>query len=293
MLGFTKLKAHFLFLFNILDCKLIALLKWRLIFEAFLTFFSCAIFFGVKMESLSPIIVGNGLLANAFYNVRFHRKVVVFASGVSRSSEIRNVEFLRERELLTCVLYKNPDADFIYFSSTSVLSDETTAYARHKIQMEKLVAELSNNFYIFRLPQVVGVVLNNTLVSHLVRSCMECGRVKVHKNAVRNIIGVDDVARIVKYLVDARLGLCSAQTLASASNILVPHLMDEVVQLLGTSCNLDLIDRGDDQTVNVDFLRENLGNDDPVLADDYWKCVLRNYVPPLKARILNEQKDSH
>ena len=245
------------------------------------------------MVKLKPKVIGNGMIAVAFSSSCFQRSVVIFASGVSNSGEVRSSEFEREEALLRKVLEENPGSEIVYFSSTSVLFAHHNAYSRHKKNMEELIANSAESFFIFRLPQVVGMVLNNTLVSYLARSCMERHCVEVYTHAVRNLIDIEDVVRIVGFLVNHRLGLGSAQTLASGCNVRVPDLVNEVRGLLGVPCEFNFVPKGDDQTVSVDFLREHLNADDPVLRDDYWVQVLRKNVPLLKERILGEKKDPY
>jgi hypothetical protein len=36
---------------------------------------------------------------------------------------------------------------------------------------------------------------------------------------------------------------------------------------------------GSNQTVNVDFLRNMLSSNDIIFTDDYWRLVLKKYVP--------------
>jgi len=241
------------------------------------------------MGNIKPIVVGSGMMARYFSASSFQRKVLIFASGVSNSKEVETREFQRERDLLEKVVERNQGLEIIYFSSTNILSPNFSAYFEHKISMEELLCALTERYYIFRLPQVVGVVMNNTLISYLARSCMECTCVDIHEYAVRNLIDVEDVIRIVTFLVNERIGAGSAQILASGSNVKVTDLVEEVCEILGVPCVINSIPKGDDQTVSIDYLRENLDDTDPVLHSDYWRCVLQKYVPQLKERILIEK----
>ncbi len=245
------------------------------------------------MGDVSPRVIGNGMIARAFFEVKFNHEVVIFASGVSDSGEVRSSEFQRERKLLENVLNDNPNANIIYFSSTSILFGKDSAYSQHKKYMEELVEEQAHIFHVFRLPQVVGVVLNNTLISHLVRSCLEQNELEVYEYAVRNLIDIEDVVRLVQLIVNGKVGECSVQTLASGSNVPVPLLVKEILKLLGVTCDIKEKSKGDDQTVSIDFLRESLSSRDPIFNKEYWRTVLEKYVPLLKARILREKKCSY
>jgi len=233
------------------------------------------------------------MIARSFLQSRLDPDVLIFASGVSNSGEVRGSEFSREEALLRSVVEENPGSEIVYFSSTSVLFAQCNAYSQHKKNMEDLLASSAERFYIFRLPQVVGMVLNNTLVSYLARSCMERHCLDVYTDAVRNLIDIEDVVRIVGVLVNQRLGIGSAQTLASGCNVRVPDLVSEVRRLVSVPCGFNFVPKGDDQTVSIDFLREHLDDGDPILQSSYWNDVLRKYVPLLKERIVSEKKGPH
>lgn len=107
------------------------------------------------------MIVGNGLLAAAFSDDFTERvDTVIFASGVSNSQECDSAAFIRERVLLEKVLQKERKK-VVYFSTCSLYDPElkNSPYVKHKREMEALVRQTSRHT-IFRLPQVVGKILN-------------------------------------------------------------------------------------------------------------------------------------
>lgn len=239
---------------------------------------------------MHPLIYGNGLIAKSFFRTEFDRKVVIFSSGVSNSSETRASEFLRESLLLEKSIIENKDIEFIYFSSTSVILGANTAYSNHKARMERLVSSSHNNFYIFRLPQVVGLSDNNTLVSSIVRSSVCDGVVAVRSKAVRNLIAVDDISRIVRIFVNNGIGRNEVNTLASDSNISINEIINKIILILGFDVDLTFDDSGDDQSVSIGFLKNNLSIDDVLFKKDYWENVLKKYVPLIEERVVCEKK---
>jgi len=46
------------------------------------------------------MVIGNGMIAKAFSQYKNNPKVLLFASGVSRSNEKEEASFLREKELI-------------------------------------------------------------------------------------------------------------------------------------------------------------------------------------------------
>lgn len=224
-------------------------------------------------------IIGNGLIAKSFADVLFDNELVLFASGVSFSGETRISEFARERSLLKKVMAENCNLKLVYFSSTNVALGNKTDYINHKRDMEMLVKKHKKEFYIFQLPQVVGVVNNNTLVSYLIRMLLSKKTLDIQLNAKRNLIGVGDLVRVIQYLVNSGHGLNSVQVIASGSNACIIDIVKEIASILDRQLNLCLHEYGDDQSVSIDFLQTVLKPEDPLLHSDYYKNVLRYYVP--------------
>jgi nucleoside-diphosphate-sugar epimerase len=122
------------------------------------------------------MIVGNGLIAKAFYDNYANRDdVLIFASGVSNSSNIDPKEFIREKTLLKSFLTERKK--IVYFSTCSIEdpSLENSPYILHKLEMEELVKGV-NDYLIFRLPQLAGKTDNpNTLLNFLYRKIKKSG----------------------------------------------------------------------------------------------------------------------
>jgi nucleoside-diphosphate-sugar epimerase len=153
-------------------------------------------------------IVGSGLLAKAFVEEDFGEDVIIFASGVSKSNENDAREFAREKSLLSKSLKEGKR--LIYFSTCSIdnPSLSPTPYVTHKIKMEKhLLSNRSNT--VIRLPQVVGRSRNGvTLMNFLAKKILSQEPYQIQSNAIRNIIDVDDVCSVTKYILEKdRLGV--------------------------------------------------------------------------------------
>jgi hypothetical protein len=67
----------------------------------------------------AELIIGNGLIASAF---KKNKDVIIFASGVSKSQEVRCAEFFRERKLLVDALQLKKY--IVYFGTCSVNDPE-------------------------------------------------------------------------------------------------------------------------------------------------------------------------
>jgi len=152
-------------------------------------------------------VIGSGLIGSSFkqYLTNFELSdITVLASGVSSSLTNCSEEFSREHKLINECLEKRTGKELIiYISSCSAFNKSITnsPYVQHKKHMENLVQSVSK-FLILRLPQVIGRGGNRkTLCNWLHESILLNRPIPVFRNAVRNIIDVEDVCEsLVRYL---------------------------------------------------------------------------------------------
>jgi nucleoside-diphosphate-sugar epimerase len=144
------------------------------------------------------MIIGNGLVANAFKKYFYDKNILIFASGVSNSSEKNLKKFLREKNLIKKFI--NKKYKIIYFSSFSIEeSTYHTKYIKHKIFMEQFISK-AKKFLIFRLPQLAGNSTNpHTLMNNICSQINQKKVVTVFLNQSRNIIDINDVVKIVDF----------------------------------------------------------------------------------------------
>lgn len=146
------------------------------------------------------MIIGNGMLAKSLKKIN-DEKFIYFCSGVSNSKETNELEYEREKKLLIDYYYE--DKCLIYFSSYFVGIDNylEQRYYRHKFEIENQIKENFKHYKIFRLPQVVGISKNShTLTNFLNNSILNNLQINVYKDVKRNLIDVEDVVVILKYL---------------------------------------------------------------------------------------------
>jgi hypothetical protein len=189
------------------------------------------------------IIIGSGLIATSLAKIDFGREVLILASGVSDSTETRAQEFRREAEIIDSALSQFPSRHVIYCSSCSVACAPVSPYIAHKEAMERRIMSVAKAYDIFRLPQVVGVVRNKTLVSHFASTLP------------RDIAPMHSVSSL--------------------------DILLEIGDLLCTPPNYEYIPGGWSQSIDISYLRELLPLDDILFKEEYWKLVLKRYVPIL------------
>lgn len=224
------------------------------------------------------MIIGRGLIANAFAGAFASAPdIVIFASGVSDSSETRLEAFEREERLLAQALAGRPGL-LVYFGTCSVVDPERvdTAYVRHKLRMEDRVRETDH--IVFRLPQVVGHTPNpSTLTNYLFTRIATGAPFGVWTNAWRNIIDIADVARIAGHMIAGERWRNRTLNVACPDPVRVVDLVAIYERVLGATANCERVERGEryevDVTEAVRVARE-IGIE---FGPDYVEKVIRNY----------------
>ena len=234
-------------------------------------------------------VVGRGLLAQAFTASNLDESFLIFASGVSNSTETRESEFLREKELLLKELKSNSERIVIYFSTCSVYQQPKVAYAKHKLEMEELIARESEKYHIYRLPQVVGVVNNTTIISYFVKAVLAGVNVQIKQDAKRYLVGIDDVTRLVVKLSASKQRESFIANLATSHAVDVLNIYKKVVELVGGSLAYDIVSGGDSYDIPINFLQNELNSDDAVFQTSYWTDILKRYVPKIVALIAGKE----
>ncbi len=224
------------------------------------------------------MIIGNGLIARAFKSYfENDSDFIVFASGVSNSSEKNFNEFNRERSLLLNAIAENKF--LLYFSTCSLYDSElkNSPYVQHKKDMEALVSG-SRQFMIFRLPQVIGKTENqNTLTNYIFIHIINGIKFCVWKKAQRNIIDIEDVASIVNYLIRHTDIHNSIINVACSFSISMPTLIATFENVTGISAKYDLIDSGAAYPIDITFISKFLSKLEINFDKNYIEKIIRKY----------------
>lgn len=224
-------------------------------------------------------VIGNGMLAMAFMAADTGADdFVIFCSGVSNSGATSADEFMREKSLLLDALNRYPGRKFIYFSSCAA-GYMQSPYYRHKQAMQELIQACAQRYLIVRLPQVVGVTKNATLVRFIALSIKNHTPITVLKGARRNLIDVDDVVRLTRYLA----GLGNMAINVTNANM-TP--VEEIIRMIsGILCKEPVLLAGpsapEEPGYEGEELKRLIGGDDPIYSSSYNQAVLAKYVPLL------------
>jgi len=146
------------------------------------------------------MIIGNGQIAKAFKDSSDLFDFIIFASGVADSSCINQAEFERERLLLIKQLDSLNGRKIVYFSSCALSAEnyQLTPYYEHKQNMESLIKTNTDQYFIFRIPQLFGEIKRHpTLINFLYHSIKEQKEFNLHDGAYRYVLELSDLKKIV------------------------------------------------------------------------------------------------
>lgn len=194
------------------------------------------------------MIIGSGLIAKAFV-ARFDEPsgFWIYAAGVSNSSCVDHYEFERERSRLSNALRAGAHAEaFVYFGTCSVMDPKasSSAYVRHKVEMERLVSA-HPNFIVARLSQAAGRTSNpHTLLNYLHARVSRSERFMVWKNATRNIIDIDDVASIVMQVLNDPQARRITINVASSVSSPIADIIAAMEKMIGKPAITEEVDDG-------------------------------------------------
>ena len=212
------------------------------------------------------MVIGNGLMAQAFYRHMNDDNILIFASGVSSSKFCTAYDCAREEALLRKSLDKCGDKIlFVYFSSCSIASSNLVSdiYHTHKKKMEEIIQMNAKRYAIFRLPNVVGRVVNlDTLFYYLVDKVKRQEVFELWSGAKRNIIDIDDVVNIVNNIIDDNIFINEITNVANLNDVTVDEIVYEIAKHLGADVKYSKIEYNDNyfiDTTKVHPLFDRLG----------------------------------
>lgn len=203
------------------------------------------------------MVVGNGQLAKAFATYLNDDDVCIFASGVSNSNCIVESSFNREKELLLLHLNNSKNKKFVYFSSCALSAEnyEFNAYYNHKKNMEKLIKTKSNNYYIFRVPQLFGdLILHKTIINFIYKAIVHKHRFNVYKNAYRYVIELNDLMKLVEKYIEVSPSKVIID-FANPYRYSVLEIVKSFEMLLDVKANYTLVEKEDAYLLNLERMQ--------------------------------------
>lgn len=222
------------------------------------------------------MIIGNGIIANSFKLIN-HDSLLIFASGVSNSKEIREEEFNKELFLLKETIKINKKI-FIYFSSCSI-ENKLTPYTLHKLKIEKYIEENCENYLIIRLPIVVGNNNKNQLLGFFKEKLINNETINIDLKLKRYLIDVEDLPKIVQILVSNKIKKINV-------GFNYPISIKKIINVLENIYKLELkyneIDKNENDYLNFDnfnkIIKDYNFNKNPIkIIKKYYKNESINF----------------
>lgn len=226
------------------------------------------------------IIIGNGLIANSFKrHLKGDENLVVFASGVSNSSENDDQEYEREKKLLEHTISKYETKHLIYFSTISIFDPSlgNRKYINFKKQIEIYLSKF-NNCTVIRASNIIGKGGNpKTMINYFIQSLKENSKVMLWKNAERNILGVDDLALVtIQLLKKDRTQKCINMIYPISFNPC--YIFSEIQNYFNLQGKFEMIEAGKKYVPKIEDnlleVYEELGIE---ITQDYIKLLLKKY----------------
>jgi len=227
------------------------------------------------------MVVGNGMLAKAFESYITNEKVVIYASGVSNSSENSDENFQREISLLENCIKQNTSNLIIYFSTCSVNDDslKDTKYVQHKKSLEFYIQKNAQKFIIFRLPIVIGYTKNSfTLFNFLKEKLSSNQEVIIQKSAYRYLVGIEDISNVLTKVIDSGSFLNSIIDVSFSKSISVLEMANVMKKELQSNSDIKIIDGGGSYNIDDLQLHNFISSKKINFPERYNEEVLRKYL---------------
>lgn len=226
------------------------------------------------------MLIGSGLIANAFSSYLSDESVCIYAAGVSNSGCKDISEYNRERIRLLNALNESECRLFVYFGTCSVYdpSQLNSAYVNHKLLMEELVRSHSQKYLIIRLPQVAGISPNpHTLLNFLHARIYRSESFDLWINTKRNIIDVDDVKKITDALISNNQIIKSTVNIANEHNYFVVEIVKAFEMVLGKMAVYKTIQSGTDFFIDTSHIKNIIANAKVRFNDEYLINTISKY----------------
>jgi dolichol-phosphate mannosyltransferase len=190
---------------------------------------------------------GSGVIANRFIDYSLQKHCFLFIGNVNDSSIVDVSLILQEEDDVRNALQDNTDSLFVFFSTCSIQDSSMchSPYVQHKLRMERLIQSSASKYFIFRLPQILGLSdTTSGLINYLVDAISHKKHFQIWENATKNLIDIDDVHEIVSTLLKRKTHLNKVVNIASTRQISVLDIVLDIERFFNTTANYTLVNKG-------------------------------------------------
>lgn len=228
------------------------------------------------------MVIGNGMLAKRFDSYRQQDDYIIFASGVSDSTNTGKAAFEREKKLLAATLQQYPARHLVYFGTCSIYDPgmQHTAYVQHKKEMEEIISASAKAYTIFRLSNPVGHTNNpHTLINYFIQHIVKQEPFSVWRHAARNIIDIDDMYTICDYLLGNGQFTSPVINIANPQNYPVPYIVECIEKHFGIRGHYHLVEKGQQPVIDTAAIAPLFRKFNINFGEDYLPNLLQKYFP--------------
>jgi nucleoside-diphosphate-sugar epimerase len=226
------------------------------------------------------MVIGNGLVAKAFELYKNNDDFVIFASGVSNSSEKSSEPFEREKKLLLETIQKYPNKHFVYFSTCSIYDAEmhNSNYVLHKLELENLIQTNGEKWNIFRISNLIGKTENpNTILNYLYFHIQSQAHFTIWKGAERNIIDIADAYNIIQMILSKSTNKNEIFDIANLYNYNIENIVAAIESQVGQKGNFNFIEKHSHPNIPMLNMDNYLSYLNTIFTDNYLQNVLEKY----------------
>ena len=226
------------------------------------------------------MIIGNGLIARSLSGFEKDNNVVIFASGVSNSSEANENEYEREKKLL--LEQRNKNKHLVYFSTCSIFDSSLSEsrYIIHKKEIENLLLNDFENYLLIRLPILIGRTSNRHTFFNFIRDRIINNEFfQIHKNAWRYLLDTDDLTSFFPKLLREYYSGKHELNMVFNNEMNVADIIKLYEKILGIEANAEFVNKGCKYTIDNNAFKFLLKkNGIKKNMENYNYSVLKKYL---------------
>jgi nucleoside-diphosphate-sugar epimerase len=229
------------------------------------------------------MVIGNGLIATKFSSYANNEQIIIFASGVSNSKDATESDFNREFDLLKNTVEKYQNKLLVYFSTCSIYDadENTSSYVLHKLNIENYIKINALKFYIFRVSNLVGSSGNSkTVLNYFYAQIKSGNHFYLWKNAKRNLIDIDDMEKIIDYIIEKSYKKNSIINIANPKSNNVPEIIEALEKVTGLKAKFTTVNKGGDFVIEITDITEIISILKIKFDADYLPNLIKKYFSP-------------
>jgi nucleoside-diphosphate-sugar epimerase len=226
------------------------------------------------------MVIGAGMIGKRFRAYQNDDRFVIFSSGVSNSKNRIQAAYDREIQLLEKTIKEQKEKIIVYFSTCSLYDpeEERSPYVAHKKHVEDIVQSNCEQFCIFRVSNLVGRSDNpNTVLNFFVYHLRNQINFDLWTNASRNLLDIDDMYKIVDYILQGGLQINEVTNIANPTSYKVTEIVAAIEKKLQIQANYVPIPKGSTFNIDISAISEIIKQLEISFTGNYLVNLLEKY----------------